>query len=252
MKGWRVEGIELGLDNAIDFFLTLPEHRQLTASPDLQFWRKAALYSLSLVAAQQVVPTLRSDEDGLYARWQTEKSEPFASLVNCMPAACRAVVEQPDTAPTARYLLTEFVDNLADCVIRESAAALRLRESHTPGGIWLTALTSGNPKLALSRAQAEKLYNDWKQWAEQSLVAGNAAFRITFRVGAPPDPEGQWTLDYLLQATDDPSLLVQAEQIWKGEAVSYLRERFDNPQERLLAGLGFAARIFPPIEHSLR
>jgi SNF2 family DNA or RNA helicase len=60
-------------------------------------------------------------------------------------------------------------------------------------------------------------------------------------------------LSYLLQAVDDPSLLVPAGEIWReqGAMFTYLDRRFAQPQERLLTGLGFAARLFPPLDASL-
>ena len=63
-----------------------------------------------------------------------------------------------------------------------------------------------------------------------------------------------WQLHYLLQASDDPSLLIPAEQVWKktGSIVNKLGRKFDNPQEKLLAGLGYAARLFPPVTESLK
>jgi SNF2 family DNA or RNA helicase len=63
-----------------------------------------------------------------------------------------------------------------------------------------------------------------------------------------------WTLRYFLQANDDASLLVPAEAVWRerGSALKFLNRKFDQPQEKLLAGLGLAARIFAPIEDSLR
>ena len=37
----------------------------------------------------------------------------------------------------------------------------------------------------------------------------------------------------------------------RGSTLRFLKRRFDQPQERLLAGLGQAARLCPPIEASL-
>ncbi len=69
----------------------------------------------------------------------------------------------------------------------------------------------------------------------------------------PKMPTDSWRLAYLLQATDDPSLLVPASSIWreKSAAFNYLDRRFEQPQERLLKALGFAGRLFPPIDASL-
>ena len=58
---------------------------------------------------------------------------------------------------------------------------------------------------------------------------------------------------YYLQARDDVRLLIPAEQVWSAHngALRYGNRRVDRPQERLLAGLGAASRLFPPIERSL-
>jgi SNF2 family DNA or RNA helicase len=61
-------------------------------------------------------------------------------------------------------------------------------------------------------------------------------------------------LHYFLQARDNPDLLVSAAEIWQSSR-TILRignRRLDQPQERLLAGLGIASRLFEPIERSLR
>jgi SNF2 family DNA or RNA helicase len=61
-------------------------------------------------------------------------------------------------------------------------------------------------------------------------------------------------LKYMLQASDDPSLLVPVEQVWsaRGSTLRILNRKFEGAQERLLTGLGSAARLFPPIMTSLR
>jgi SNF2-related domain/SNF2 Helicase protein/LAGLIDADG-like domain len=48
-------------------------------------------------------------------------------------------------------------------------------------------------------------------------------------------------------------LLVPIAEVWRqrGAAARFLTRRFDQPQERVLAGLGRASRLFPPIEASL-
>jgi hypothetical protein len=58
----------------------------------------------------------------------------------------------------------------------------------------------------------------------------------------------------MLQAGDDPSLLVPAEQVWsaRGGTLRILNRKFEGGRERLLAGLGLASRLFPPTVNSLR
>ncbi|MDO8692406.1 MAG: DEAD/DEAH box helicase, partial [Dehalococcoidia bacterium] len=59
---------------------------------------------------------------------------------------------------------------------------------------------------------------------------------------------------FQLQATDDRSLLVDAPTVWKERSgvLTFLKRLFENPQERLLADLGRASRLFPALESSLR
>ncbi len=56
-----------------------------------------------------------------------------------------------------------------------------------------------------------------------------------------------WHLHYLIQAKDDPSLLIPADEVWKKTrgALTHLGHRFEQPQEKLLTGLGYAATFIP-------
>ena len=123
-----------------------------------------------------------------------------------------------------------------------------------PADAWLGALVQDDPRLKLAPDAAETLRRQVSAWSELSAeVDADAAFRVCFRL-APPDGGGTWTLEYLLQATDDPSLLVPIQQVWqhRGATARFLTRRFDQPQERVLGALGRASRLFPPIEASLR
>ena len=102
------------------------------------------------------------------------------------------------------------------------------------------------------------LESSHRAWMRSLYVAGDPNFRIAFRLEAPgqqaQETRAGWQLHYLLQARDDPSLLVPAETVWKtrGTKLNYLKRRFEKPQERLLAGLGYAGRLFPPIQANLK
>ncbi|MEI6180239.1 MAG: DUF3458 domain-containing protein, partial [Chloroflexales bacterium] len=138
--------------------------------------------------------------------------------------------------------------------IEQTTPATPAQEDKLPMHIPVcTALLGPDPLLALQGRPAEELFTAWQTWADQEHVAGDESFRITFRLDAPSDEQAAWALSYLLQATDDPSLLVPVAQIWRerGQLFHYLDRRFAHPQERMLRGLGFAARLCPPIERSL-
>jgi SNF2 family DNA or RNA helicase len=62
-----------------------------------------------------------------------------------------------------------------------------------------------------------------------------------------------WRVEFLLQASDDPSLVLPAAQIWTGQASGWPgASALRHPEEELLAGLGRAARLFPELDAELR
>jgi superfamily II DNA or RNA helicase len=72
--------------------------------------------------------------------------------------------------------------------------------------------------------------------------------------GHPPsDLEDKWRVEILLQAKDDPSVLVAAGEVWaRSERLSALGHILENPQERLLGGLGYALALWPDLEPALQ
>jgi len=250
---WSVDGIILSISDALDVLLALANRNDTGRS--LQFWRWAALEALALVAGQQVIPALEKDGFNYRAFWRAlpEHPERLNELASQMPPVCRAWAETPDSALSPDKLLGSFVGRVVDSTIREANAPLRSSSGRSAGKAWLAALTARDSLLKLPATEAESLFKAWQTWAGQGDAAGNSAFRITFRLDAPTDdPHAPWQLSYLLQATDDPSLLIPAGQIWRGQGDRYIQQRFDQPQERLLRGLAFAGRLFTPIQDSLK
>ncbi|WBB67098.1 DEAD/DEAH box helicase [Micromonospora sp. WMMD812] len=88
--------------------------------------------------------------------------------------------------------------------------------------------------------------------------SGERASRGAVRggAGAAPVPStdgGRWRLEFGLQAADEPSLHVDAGQVWRDPAaVSALAGRAASPQETLLAELGRASRLWPDLDSALR
>jgi SNF2 family DNA or RNA helicase len=148
----------------------------------------------------------------------------------------------------------------------------------TPARQWLRQLRAEGRSLTLPPQPAHKLVQDWQSWIEQLHVTSDANFRIAFELvepeiaaqsagytgtvgesaGETAGEEGaersNWTLHFALQARDDMRLVIPAAQIWTAYngVLRYGGRRVDRPQERLLAGLGAASRLFAPIERSLR
>jgi SNF2 family DNA or RNA helicase len=262
---WKVHGLLLSPVQAVELLLSLGKAHDVGA--DLRAWRVAALLMLELIVGQQLMPTLSRDGLRFRAEWQPRPSPATArrigDLARALPPLCRAVVENPDDAPAPRALVDAFLRSTSDTLVRllafqDRSLAAKANRRQTPppthGELWVAAMLGADPTLALHGRGAEDLYGEWQTWAGQEHVAGDDTFRITFRLEPPDDDSGQWSLSYFLQAIDDPSLLVPAAQLWRerSQLFRYLDRRFERPQERLLRGLAFAARLVPAIDRSLR
>jgi SNF2 family DNA or RNA helicase len=284
---WEVSGWQLAPAEACGLLLELPDladMRQdgashITLGDDARFWGQAAGLVLETLAAQKLVPVLAPagpDGNTFHARWLPVLDGPadgprLARLEAAMPPICRAA--QPASAPgkqarsqaspgndggTPRSLLFTFLNTTSDALARRwgrSAAPPFQRGESDPAQRWLAALFADDPAVKASPAQLQALAASQRAWMRNLHVAGDAAFRIAFRLEAPGQAQKPaWQLHYLLQARDDPSLLVPAETVWKetGSALTKLGRRFEQPQEKLLAGLGYAGRLFPPIVGTLK
>jgi SNF2 family DNA or RNA helicase len=230
----------------------------LSPAPDFRYWSMVAALTLETLAAHKLVPVIVPAEKEFQARWLPVLDSPkdaarLAQLEAAMPAICRAA--PTDVSP--RNLLTSFLNTICDVLAREwgkSAAPKFGRGDDAPANRWSEALFSESAMIKLSPAQAQNLAASHKAWMRNLHVAGDAAFRIAFRLEAPALQQQPWQLHYLIQAKDDPSLLISADEVWKKTkgVLTHLGHRFEQPQEKLLTGLGYAARLFPPITESLK
>src|SRR5690606_22378894 len=68
------------------------------------------------------------------------------------------------------------------------------------------------------------------------------------------DVPGAWYLRFLLQANDDPSVVIDAAEIWEDPSRVQTRgERtFVRPHESLLQSLAETSRLFDPVRRALR
>jgi SNF2 family DNA or RNA helicase len=277
---WRVDGLTLSPLSALAFLNNLPRPENLAPrvalGVDLSIWSLTAKLALEILVQQQLAPTLMRHDDHFLARWAPVLDRPadvqrLEMLAEAMPDAARALTGSANAEPpTARHLIKDFLGTIVDAAVRAWAPPLphivTRRDSEVMRS-WLAALFSAQPAVEVSQGALTELHDELARWVEQLLAGAEEPFRICFRLEPPevPDttpeksdtvtaPAGDWTLRFFLQARDDPSLLVPAEMVWRerGSTLRYLDRRFENPQEKLLEGLGLASRLFPPLETSLR
>ncbi|MCX6045948.1 MAG: DEAD/DEAH box helicase [Chloroflexi bacterium] len=257
---------------------------------DLIFWSNAAKYTLELLIGQHYLPGLQPQPgDRLAAAWQPalydERVEQrLDQLVQSMPPVCRTYnVASPADAPAPAEILEHFITTLIDTAIRswqqDTHRTRQLEASlveQTPVIYWLDKLLTNQHLVHLPPQPAYQLYQAWRTWTEQLYLTRDANFRICFQLeppytmspgvaqdavmdvqsGTAPEvtEDVNWTLHYSLQARDNPGLVVSAHEVWEApnNSIRFGTRLLDKPQERLLAGLSMASRLFAPIARSLR
>lgn len=276
LASWVVKGLLLPPAEALPVLVQLPSLSQsqdaanmFTLADDARYWHTVATLALEILAAQKLAPLLvEADDTGktYHARWVPVLDGPkdgprLALLERSMPPVCRAEVGQHSQPASPRALLTTFLNTTCDALARawgsQVAPGIRSYEEDASRR-WMVALFAPNPTVKAAAAPLQALAASHRAWMRNLNVAGDSAFRIAFRLEAPGQQSEtkhpKWQLHYLLQARDDPSLLVSADAVWKtrGSVLNELNHRFEQPQEKLLAGLGYAARLFPPIAAGLK
>ncbi|MEA4884593.1 MAG: DEAD/DEAH box helicase [Clostridia bacterium] len=165
-----------------------------------------------------------------------------------------------------------------------SSSALALSHRTGPGPLWLRwarALASSHPGIAATSAEIARFSAEVHSWIEGLPMAPvGDSFRTCFRLEPPaspaapndrepsPDPDhagnpeadagadsapDAWTISFHLQASDDPSLLLDACTLWRsGVQVGLVADRWlRNPQERLLADIWRASAFAPELKRAL-
>jgi hypothetical protein len=205
-----------------------------------------------------------------------------------MPPVCRAELGQGDAhdlVTDALHVLTDAASrhHLGPCVDGPGVDLVPPRRGRRPKRVpaieaWLAALTAADGRFDADDDGLAALERELRPWAEIGTGRVGPA-RATFRlseVEAGPSVDGPsvdgpsvdgpsvdgpsfdeaftdsagWRLEFLLQSTRDPSLLVPAAQAWSDDGS--LRRWLDRPHELLLGELGRASRIYPELAAGLR
>ncbi|HMB91091.1 MAG TPA: DEAD/DEAH box helicase, partial [Rhodothermales bacterium] len=279
---WGVTALPLFAEEAVDVLSACVGKEMLAPGvilgSDVVFLTKVLRFAGALVAREQFVPGLFEREGTFRARWEPvfigDAAERLALLAGAMPSVCRALTRTtdspPDRAPAA--VLTQGIGDWVDYLVRSawlgtSSLTARTRSKGTFASMhdqWLHALRAPDAAMQGNKADLAHLAEQIQAWRRPLSISTETPFRLCFRLEEPDlaeasessidtDP-GPWYVRYLLQATGDPSLLVEVADAWapgKQTAALFAQRRF-NAHLYLLAALGQATSLYPALEASLK
>jgi SNF2 family DNA or RNA helicase len=262
------------------------------AGNDLTFWATALRFASALVTRQQFLPGLTATDGKWLAAWDGVLSGAdvgrVTKLAQAMPHACRALSHDGALAPElpAVSILMTLINMLVDQLAR---SALGAEAGVVPPGpprrapkpafdslhdYWFHALRTPDGHMTGDERELIQLAEQIREWRRPIAVTAAAPVKLCFRLEEPAEPETEevaerarepngclevkpetdpWRVRYLLQPADDPSLLIEAGEVWKrrSEKAALVRRPGFRLKEYLLSALGQAAGLCPRIEASL-
>ena len=289
---WRVPALAFEPASAVDLLTVLGEPGALSGEViggSARYLAAVARLGADLAARGRVLPALCAEDGGHAAKWRPVLSgadaERARELAAGMPAMCRAA-DAGDRS--SALILTGALDDLTDAVARARLAGqplLPARRGRQPARIpvaerWIVALTSVDSQVEVTTTEDEQeaaelaaRLDAWHSAAQLPAGPVRTCFRLIepergnegVGLGAaknsadaggsgrtPDEVPGEWRVEFALQSTDDPSLMMPAADLLAGVSKAGLVAGIKHPEEELLAGLGRAARLFPELDRALR
>lgn len=247
---WQVPVVEFDADAAADALAAL-DPDSATPGAGVVHLVELARFAADLVGCGRLLPGV--DLDPPRASWRPVLTGPDAawsrSLAQSLPPSLLAAdPEEP------LVVWADALDSLVDAAARTAAGRTRLagRGGDPVTRAWLGALTGPERRFAVTPSDAAALAGELSTW-QADVVTGPV--RACFRLVEPADTDRDqiWQVRLGLQATDEPSLVIDAAEVWKARGpLPALARHLDSPQETLLAELGKARRVYPGLDAALR
>ena len=263
---WEVPTLALDPRVALGYLLAADDAEidleRPIAGGDLRALRALAGFAVDLVGRGRVLPGVRDAGDGrATAMWSAVVTGVDAvwlratagGLPGSFSAACRDVVDRDAAAVRS---LAAATDALVDAAVRSRLGPVPRRRA---AASFRSALTGSDPYFTttpVALAALDEALADWQREVTQ-VGAVRACFRLvepaTEATAGASASEVPWRVDFALQSTEEPSLVVDAGQVWRAKgALRALARHVADPQETLLGELGRAVRLYPDIEGALR
>ena len=265
---WAVPVVRLDPPAALTW-LTDPGPTEARLGASITHLRDLARFARELTERGRVLPALEWDDAGPLAVWRPVLQGPdvlaYQRLVAALPPLCRALAGRPSAHSIVEGALHQLVDAAVRERLNEQGSLLPRRTGRRPrvepaADAWLAALTGPNGRFQADQADLVALGKALRPWDEVGSDEVGPA-RATFRLVEVPEtvetaPDAgepastNWRVEFLLQSTADPSLLIPAALVW--EDAGTLQRWVARPQELLLTDLGRASRVYPDLAAGLR
>ncbi|VEP11529.1 DNA/RNA helicase, superfamily II, SNF2 family [Hyella patelloides LEGE 07179] len=269
LQNWQVTGIALTPQEAIKFLSQLPLNQADYIAPELSFWTQLYRWVLDLIVKGKFISGIAATEHNTKGIWQPlldseiERTR-LAKFSQLMPESCLAYNSEN---LQEQELLLDFLTYILDAQVREWLDYTAATAHNITVNPWLRSLSESDSIIDTDAKNLQRLQNalyNWQLPLQEYIVSqdNNNLAQNRYRLALALEPpvqdkkqsaQGNWQLQYYLQALDDTDFIVDATTIWgcSSETLDYQGRSIENPQEILLKGLGLATRLYEPVANSL-
>ncbi len=249
---WRAGALEFDADLAFAVLDELGEQATEAAvwGSSIGHLSEMRAFAADLVARGRLLPGVMAE--GPRAVWHPVLTGADAAWARTLALSSPSALFA--TNPAAGLdVWAEALDWLVDAAARAALGSTRLTLGRAGDPItrsWLGALTGSVRTFVADPAAVATLAAALAEW-QRDAAAGPV--RACFRLVEPAAQNEDWQVRFGLQATEEPSLIVDAQTVWRSRGTLKALARYvDAPQETLLAELGKAARLYPDLDDALR
>ena len=260
---WRVPILVFRGTAVVDLLRAVPAEPSfgLRRGPSLEAWSALMFLAMELVARGRVLPVFQGEGPDVLTRWRPlpeERDRLFLkALSQSLPGLCRAGFAKAgqNLAPSSAVVVGAALDAFTDLAMRRMFRSYAFEMGPGPSAekAWLNSLVDATGLAENAAKQLPGHLPSLEAWMRPVWVDQAKPFRLCFRLSEGGE-QRPWRVDFLLQASDDPSLMVGAAQVWARSRTleSVLQRRLLRPDEFLLGELGRALRVFPALEGALK
>ncbi|HKZ00485.1 MAG TPA: DEAD/DEAH box helicase [Rhabdochlamydiaceae bacterium] len=237
---------------------------------EFRFLSRTMHFILSLLVRQRYLPSIKQAEGIFESAWSPiflnkDKSR-LLQLETSMPDICRCLSTSLKQTEPPNESFHNFLHEMIDCFVRTSLEKPPAKERHSESAhdAWLASLQQPGRILKKNHDENATLQASINQWQQSLKNILSSPFKLCLRIEEPKKTttikkhlataDTPWEVSYLLQAYDDPSLLVTTKDVWnpKGVKRKVLERPSFNPRQFVLSCLGSATRLCTHIESSLQ
>ena len=174
--------------------------RDETAHPAARFWGAASLVALQLVARGRILPGVTAGEHDSWRAGPFDEADArrIRELADAMPAAARALPVDADLRlAEAEGHVRAFLDAVADAMPR------------SPGAVRATGTS------AFAAAKPVKVPR-LRTWAAEVSAGLDSGVRLSLRLETGDPARAEFRAVAQLHSLADPSLVVDAADLWEG------------------------------------